>query len=106
MTHFSAIMSAFSQELADLSAGLTRLQEVPLLPSETGAALSGDALLRAMVALQDLDRMTQTAEAMSAVAARLARDGHDGNIATVLDDLPLRSLAERLGTTIQMAPAA
>ncbi len=89
------ILSALADELALLAEGLLRLQDVPLIAAADGAPLSGEALLAAMVALQDLDRMAQTAGALSGFAAALAKDGAVSAEAA-LGRMPLRSVAERL----------
>ena len=51
---------------------------VPLIAAADGTPLSGEALLAAMVALQDLDRMAQTAGALSAFAAEVAAQANVG----------------------------
>lgn len=89
------ILSALADELALLAEGLLRLQDVPLIAAADGTPLSGEALLTAMVALQDLDRMAQTAGALSAFAAEVA-PGSAVSAEAALERMPLRSVAERL----------
>ena len=89
------ILSALADELALLTEGLLRLQDVPLIAAADGTPLSGEALLTAIVALQDLDRMAQTAGALSAFAAEVATDGAVSAKAA-LESVPLRSVADRL----------
>ena len=100
MTLISPLMTALSVELEDIARRLVALQDVPLLQSETGAALNGEELLRAMMALQDLDRLAQTAAALATFTGQLG-DGRDAQLvpAAVEDamrQMSLHSLADRL----------
>lgn len=96
MDKFSALMSAFSDELSDISQRLVNLQNVPLLQTETGNALQGEDLLRAMVALQDLDRLAQTTTALSAFAGRLATAARVEAAEQALSAIDLQSVSERV----------
>ena len=90
----ASLYAALSGELSDISARLTRLQSIPLLGPEP---LQGQALMDAMVAVQDLDRLAQDASAVSGLLADLAECGDDiGEVRDALRAMPLRSLAERL----------
>ena len=67
----------------------------------------GEGLLRAMVALQDLDRLTQTAVALAEFARKVA--GADGvtdppHMTQIVAEMPLRSVADRLGASLGLTP--
>ena len=97
-----AVFSALSAEFDDMAQRLTALQDVPLL--QTGAPLRSEELLRAMVALQDLDRLSQTAGALAGFSRAMAkaRQGEEmPTIAAAVADMPLRSVAERLAVAIE-----
>ena len=101
------VLAALSGELSDLAAGLARLQDVPLLQSEEGTPLEGEGLLRAMVALQDLDRLTQTAVALAEFARKVA--GAEGvsdpsPVTQIVAEMPLRSVADRLRASLGLTP--
>lgn len=96
MSKFSALMAAFSGELSDISMRLIHLQNVPLLQTETGDTLEGEDLLRAMMALQDLDRLAQTTAALSAFAGRLADVARIEATEDALRAMDMQSVAERL----------
>lgn len=88
-----SMMAALSAELADFASRLERLQEVPFLGDGSGSPLSGAALVEAMVAIQDLDRLAQDAAALSGFAARAACGATSEE---ALAQVSLLSLAERL----------
>ena len=101
------VLAALSVELSDLAAGLARLQDVPLLQSEAGTPLEGEGLLRAMVALQDLDRLTQTAAALAEFARKVARADRVTDpppMTQIVAEMPLRSVADRLRASLGLTP--
>lgn len=103
----TSVLAALSVELSDLAANLARLQDVPLLQSEEGTPLEGEGLLRAMVALQDLDRLTQTAVALAEFARKVASaDGvtDPPHMTQIVAEMPLRSVADRLGASLGLTP--
>ena len=91
------VISALSAEFGDFAERLARLQDIPLLPVDADQLLTGEHLLNAMVALQDLDRLSQDAAALFDFTSRLA--GERDLTATIKDELAamsLRSVAERV----------
>lgn len=96
-----AVLAALSDELADFAGRLTRLQQVPFLGDASGAPLAGAALMQAMIALQDLDRLAQDAAALSAFAMDVANSSDEFlAVEHALADMRLRSLADRLAARI------
>lgn len=74
MTCANDLVGAIAGELYDLAFGLTALQDVLSLPAPPGAATGGPAV-EAVIALQDIDRLTQTAAALAAMLRHLADNG-------------------------------
>ena len=108
MRELSQLFAAVSMELSDVSRRLMALQDVPLLQSETGQPLSGDELLRAMIALQDLDGLAQTSAALAALMTNLAaadpQDRSAGmSVEAAMQGLQLQSVADRLRERIAAA---
>lgn len=108
MSALSQLFAAVSVELSDVSRRLMALQDVPLLQSETGQPLSGDELLRAMIALQDLDGLAQTSAALAALMTNLAAaDPTDrsaiASVEAAMHGLHLQSVADRLRERIAAA---
>lgn len=95
-----SVLSVLAAELQDLAQGIDAVQSVPLLPSDAEQRLSGEDLLRAIVALQDLDRLAQTANALSIFTQALAisrEDDCEPEVFTAaLLAVPLDSVAGRL----------
>lgn len=103
----TTVLAALSVELSELAAGLARLQDVPLLPSDAGTPLDAEGLLRAMMALQDLDRLTQTAAALAEFAGQVA--GAESvtdplRMRQIVAEMPLRSVADRLRDSLGLSP--
>lgn len=91
------VLAALAGELGDIASRLARLQEVPLLQAAGQEPLAGEALMRAMVAVQDLDRMAQDSAALAGFTRTAAEGGGDDYaVETALDEMPLRSMADRM----------
>lgn len=93
----AGLLAALGAELQTIAVRLERLQDVPLLDAGGEGRLSGDALMQAMVALQDLDRLAQDARGLAGFAATAAEGGGDDYaVDTALEAMTLRSLADRM----------
>lgn len=91
----SEAVAFLGDEIARLSQRLLRLEEGIEVLCKTDTVSKGDAMVR----LQEVDILFQSAEALAAYAQALSAEMRDDsriNVETILQSLPLRDVAARL----------